>query len=436
MHKDLLKIHSFFLYIFVFLLPWQTVWIIREVFYGDEKWQYGTIGIYASDIFLIAWIFLSIYLYFDRISEWLLQNKKIIFVLLCFELWLFMSILWADDTMLAFYRTITFSCAIDLLILLWILPIPRNISIIFIMSACIHAIIGIIQFFTQKTISLSYLGMQIHDISWGGTATITSHGEQWLRAYGGLPHPNVLGGLLLVSILLVVTKYINITKRSCLYTIPCLLAYIVLTVGIIVTFSRTIWLIGCISLCGLFVYFFIYTKKISKIIILLITLCATITIFGIFFGHLFFTRITHDTQLSHNSFSDRKVYLIHAYTLIKDHPFIGTGIGNYTNTIFRTYTTPYPIWFFQPVHNAYILLCAEIGIIGCSILFFLVAFFLRTLQKAHSFKKPDYVTYSLIIFSFCAISLFDHWLWSSHIGIFLCAFFIGLILNQKTKNTL
>lgn len=435
MHKDLLKIHSFCLYAFIFLLPWQTIWIMREVFYGNEKWQYGTIGIYASDIFLIAWIFLSIYLYFDHISKWLVQNKKIIFVLLCFELWLFMSILWANDTMLAFYRTLTLSCAIDLLILLWIIPIPRNTSLVFIISACIHAIIGIIQFFAQKTVALSYLGMQLHDISWGGTATITSHGEQWLRAYGGLPHPNVLGGLLLVSILLVTTHYINTTKRSYLYTIPFLLVYIVLIIGIIVTFSRTIWLIGCINLCGLFIYFFIYTKKISRTIILLMTICTTITIFGIFFGHLFFTRITHDTQLSHNSFSDRKIYLTHAYTLIKDHPFIGTGIGNYTNTIYHAHKASYPIWFFQPVHNAYVLLCTEIGIIGFFLLFSFVVFFLRTFQKTFSFKKPDHVTYTLIIFSFCVISLFDHWIWSSHFGVLLCAFFIGIIFNQQTKDT-
>ncbi len=436
MHKKILKIHSFFLYAFVFLLPWQTIWIVREVFYGDEKWQYGTIGIYVSDIFLIAWIFLSIYLYFDYILEWLNQNKKIIFVLLCLELWLFMSILWADDATLAFYHALILSCAIDLLILLWIMPIPRHISIIFIISACMHAIIGIMQFLTQKTIAISYLGMQLHDVSWGGTATITSHGDQWLRAYGGVPHPNVLGGLLLVSILLVITSYITAKEQSYLRTILLLLACIILTTGIIVTFSRTIWLIGCISLCTLFIYFFIYTQKISKIIVLFITISATITLFGIFFGHLFFTRITHDTQLSHNSFGDRKIYLTHAYTLIKNHPLIGTGIGNYTNTIYHTYTASYPIWFFQPVHNVYILLCAEIGIIGCTLLSFLIAFFLRILKKTISFKKPIRMTYLLIIFSFCAISLTDHWLWSSHFGVLLCALFIGFILNTKTKNTL
>jgi CubicO group peptidase (beta-lactamase class C family) len=31
-------------YAFVLLLPWQTVWIVRETFVGGEKWQYATTG--------------------------------------------------------------------------------------------------------------------------------------------------------------------------------------------------------------------------------------------------------------------------------------------------------------------------------------------------------------------------------------------------------
>lgn len=47
---------------FVLLLPLQTVYLLREPMIGGEKWQYGTIGVYATDL-LIVWIGIGLYIW-------------------------------------------------------------------------------------------------------------------------------------------------------------------------------------------------------------------------------------------------------------------------------------------------------------------------------------------------------------------------------------
>ena len=62
------KIISFGLYLLVFLLPWQTRWIIRAGEINGGYWEYGTISLYGTDVLL----FLLLVLF----SYFVLQNHK------------------------------------------------------------------------------------------------------------------------------------------------------------------------------------------------------------------------------------------------------------------------------------------------------------------------------------------------------------------------
>ena len=75
----------------------------------------------------------------------------------------------------------------------------------FLISAIIQAFLGIWQFFTQSSFASKWLGMALHDASDLGTSVIQIIGsdgfwQRWLRAYGGLDHPNILGGLLGIGV--------------------------------------------------------------------------------------------------------------------------------------------------------------------------------------------------------------------------------------------
>ena len=110
---DMERTWKYLLYAFVGLLPLQTVYLLREVFIGGEKWQYGTIAIYGTDILLLllAIIFLVTpdLLSRFRVKPGMTMTEKILMV---FVLWAGLSILWAPDQILAGYFFVKLSLAV------------------------------------------------------------------------------------------------------------------------------------------------------------------------------------------------------------------------------------------------------------------------------------------------------------------------------------
>ena len=52
-----------------------------------------------------------------------------------------------------------------------------------------------------------------------------------------------------------------------------------------------------------------------------------------------------------------------AKEIIKDNWLIGVGIGNYTFALRAKYPE-IKVWELQPVHNTYLLILAELGVVG------------------------------------------------------------------------
>jgi len=80
--------------------------------------------------------------------------------------------------------------------------IVRRASQLIISIGLFQAIIGIWQFIIQHSIGLFWLRESLISPDILGVAKIILNGEKYIRAYGLFPHPNVLGGFLLVSIIL------------------------------------------------------------------------------------------------------------------------------------------------------------------------------------------------------------------------------------------
>ncbi|MEN8252048.1 MAG: O-antigen ligase family protein, partial [Patescibacteria group bacterium] len=160
----------------------------------------------------------------------------------------------------------------------------------------------------------------------------------------------------------------------------------------------------------------------------IISLTLLVIIFT--YNNLFSSRIQDNTTTSHNSVSDRMLYKEQASELIQKYKFTGTGTGNYTNTLLKIDTHKNPTWQYQPVHNTFLLITAELGLVGITLfLFFIISIFLNIYEQ----KKPVHIKLVLFITIFISllfISLFDHWPWTSHFGLLL--FFLSAGLTQKT----
>jgi O-antigen ligase len=422
------QIPKYLLYTLVFLLPWQTIFIVREVFYGGEKWQYGTIGIYLVDIIIILWILLTLFIYHKNIKHYVLEKKYLTISMLSIVLWSFLSSLWASDTVLSIYFSILLFFGFIIFVFVQTTKFSlRTIANIFIISTALQSIIGTIQFLTQKTFSQKILGLQYHNIWSGGNAVITNTTGRWLRDYGAMPHPNIFGILLVCAILLSIGLYVSTDNKKYLIKFLYLISIGLFTTNLLFTFSRTSWILLIIGIMP--IMFITYRSSlchIKNILAPLLLIIGIVSAIIIVLPNLFFTRITQDSLPTHNSIEDRTLYINQSLTEIKNHPLIGTGIGNYTNTVAQTNQHDQPIWFYQPVHNVYILIMTELGVIGLILFAIFFFFFFKEIivnKKEYVFLQKIFLIITMLFF---LLSFTDHMLWTSHFGILLFFLFAGL----------
>jgi hypothetical protein len=208
------KIIEYLLYLFVFLLPFQTRLFIEKGSINGGYSEYGTISLYVFDIVLVVLLIFFLIRQRKKLKN-VERPKKIPFfwwLVAGLDLMIFISIFSADDHVLSVYRYIGFLLGAGLF---WVIikakysQIKMFFALIF--GIFIHAGLGIWQFFTQSDFASKWLGMARHSASTGGTSVVevAETGQRWLRAYGGLPHPNILGGVLVLGILIIIRGLIN-----------------------------------------------------------------------------------------------------------------------------------------------------------------------------------------------------------------------------------
>ncbi len=429
--KMLRKVSENLFYLFVFLLPWQTVWIVREVFYGGEKWQYGTIGIYVSDLALVLWLVLSGILYYKNIRKYIAEKKYIFLSALSIVAWVFVSSLWANDYVLSLYFATILLLAFALFLFIQCAPFSlRAVINIFVVSVALQSVIGLAQFITQHTFAQKFLGLSYHNIWSGGNAVISVGSERWLRDYGAMPHPNIFGALLVVAILITVGLYANSSREKfSAKKLFYLSAIGLFTINLLFTFSRSAWLMALIGILSVMIWqrHFLSRKKILPVIGLIFGLVMTIIIL---MPNLFLVRVERDTSFTHNSIGDRRLYLRQAFSEISRHPFRGVGAGNYTKAVFDANGRAQPIWFYQPAHNVFVLIWAELGLVGIILLVvFLGLIFYDMLQGRKNFSAWQKV-FLVAVVVLLLQSMVEHWLWTTHFGLLFFFLLLGLLLGN------
>ncbi len=434
---------QFLIYLFVFFLPLQTTYIVREVFLHKSKWEYLTISFYISDIILLlifAIFLVSNIKYFKKIKKFKLS--KITLTLLFLSLFSFASIIWAPDKELALFSAVKLSFAIAFFFVILNTKINwRKLMFVFIFTAMLQGAFGLWQFFNQYSPANKYLGISEHKTTTIGTSVVHTVGEKaedyrrWLRSYGGFSHPNILGGFLAIMLIFIVNIYSEInekeepTFKDLYIRLFLLFSLIAIFAGMITSFSRNAWLVAGLSFLA---FFIIHFKDRKESLLKTSFIFSVILIFFIInFSNLFLSRFTLNNHLEIQSIEERVKYTQQAKDLIKDHPWFGVGIGNYTLADYNKLQKKLPAWYYQPVHNVFLLIIAELGIIG--LLLFLL--FLVLLLK--NFHKQKNNVFLLAVFSFLIMMFFDHWIWSSHFGLFffflISAFYYKKSFQKKSS---
>ncbi len=450
--KNLFKVDFIFnslAFILLLILPWQTRWIFQSIKIAEQTWEYGQLGLYASMILLIV----LLVLYFKNTpsaayapSPPKLGGDRV--GVLVFILYLIILAFFSPLRTLSFYYLGMLILA-TLSILVWQKIKPSVFYAGLLASGLIQAIFVWYQMLMQTSPANKWLGLATHSAADLGTSVVQYDLNRMLRAYGSLPHPNILGGFLLFSLWGGIWWWLHLyseskeedwqiskVKKHLLPLVVVLVSLILVLFALFFTFSRSAVLAWFVSLAVL-IFLSVWRKKFlalqifSKAFLLSVAVLLAV---NFLFPGAWLTRLRAQGDLEARSLAERQL----SFKQIDWHNYqqliLGQGLGTNTyiayqkNHLSEQKLPPYVV---QPIHNFYLLVLAESGIITC---LFLLYFLFRAWRKKH-LQKPNLISLGLLI-SVVLVSLLDHYFWTTWTGLLLLTITLSLFIKRENKSNL
>ncbi|MBI2098859.1 O-antigen ligase family protein [Candidatus Uhrbacteria bacterium] len=409
----------------VFLLPWQTRAIISRARLGIGTSEYGTIAIYAVEVLL--WIVFAIFLAAGRLRlPKDIKGRRLILILFAFLLFSFFEVFINPLPFQGFFSWIRIIDGVILFALLAFGGVKNNPLIYsFLAGIIVQAGIGIFQFSVQGISPSTLFGIARHDPAFLGDAVVETTAGRWLRAYGALPHPNILGGYLAIA-LIFLTTIIIWRKKNQKKDIFALFGLLILSAALFFTFSR-----GAIIAAGAGGLVFLWNaflkngdERFHRIIKFGLPVAVLWAVLGLTFVPLLQARFMGLGRVEQISTNERMYEYGQAFELLPRFAVVGAGIGAYTKRL-EEISPGLPGYAYQPVHNLYLLLFIELGLIGAILFLVLILSFIRALNPTARWAAYP------ILAALLTLGFSDHYLWSLEAGIMLFWTTLGLLYNFR-----
>ena len=220
---------------------------------------------------------------------------------------------------------------------------------------------------------------------------------------GTFPHPNVLAGFLVISLTLILYQLLKgpfLRSKAGPYWITFYLSSTFLgLITLFLTFSLSAWLaflLITVPSLLLLIYPKIKALMISSGLILIVLSLS-----------LRFSFLAPES-----SFSRRSQLNKISWQMFLNHPLSGIGLNNFTVSMEKYGYVTATTRFLQPVHNIYLLILSETGLIG-------LAGFIYLLYKGRTLftdkVRPCHLALLILFF----LGLFDHWPFTLQQGLLL-----------------
>ncbi len=258
--------------------------------------------------------------------------------------------------------------------------LKKKISLPLALGVISEAIISGAEFIRGSTLGLWILGERTFTISTPGIAKFDFYGHEFLRPYATFPHPNVLAGFTLISICILYQWFKNeqmMTK----------LAILAGSISIFLSMSRTTILAG-------FVAAFLLAKEKGRIILIIVTVALFPILFIRFSSILNFDNLT---------LLRREELINSAWQIFLKSPLYGIGLNNFIPAQAADLVIG-PNRFLQPVHNIFLLILSETGIIGLIGLIILIGYPIAKISN-FKFQISNLLPWLIILF----LGMFDHY---------------------------
>jgi len=313
----------------------------------------------------------------------------------------------------------------------------KHLLFAFVASLVAPLVLGGVQVFGGVSPESSWLGLASRDASQLGDAVFTGGGERVLRAYGSFPHPNVFGGFLGVGLFAWWGAMASIqrgwAKRN--HLVITGIGTVALMFGMFLTGSRSAFLGVFVGLLLVFVVKSIPSMRIARPVAATLGLAAVLgSLLASFYLTDFASSIRGGGVNEERSLTERvELYEEFVPYMASTNLIIGRGLGSYVLSLSDQYPGK-SVFDYQPVHNVFLLILAELGALG---LFAMLSWGASVAWvNVSRFPHRD-ALYAFgmgnVVFMIC---FFDHYLWSSWSGLALIAFAFGMMmrLGERREN--
>lgn len=420
MKKKLLQFENWLLWLSLFLIPWQ----LRHIFvWGNlngNYFEYGSLSLYAVDVAII--LLLLLWFFRKKFKDIDIGPKIIMMPLMMFVVWATASIFWAQDVLAVVMATAHYW--LFFIFLIYLINEAKDWNKIFwpfVLGISFQAVLGVAQYLMNSSIGLTWLGESIlHPEDRGGIPVVNENSLQ-LRAHGMLPHANIFGGFMSASLPIFWYLY----YKADLYKRQILLMLLILVgVGVALSFSRTAWIaLILVAVGGVIVGFKTNNKMLFQAIGL--TMLAFLLALGPQFDYVL-GRLNISETIEQISINERIEGVESWQQVVNNNSTRGVGVGNYAMSLVGLDNTQTSRWY-QPVHNIYMLMVGELGVIGGAIWLWLVGVIMWLGWKIWV-RKPEFTLIFLVPSSVLVMGLFDHWPISLQQGRLLLFFALALII--------
>lgn len=401
----------------VLALPWQTRWY-REATLAGWPWEQGSWAVYAS-WFLVAATILLAYRP-DGLRGVRLSRADKVF------LWLAAAAIGLSNLVSASYpASIQWLGEVGLLGGFgWALrrkKVPaKSLAAWFAIALIPQALLAYWQYAVQRVDAVKWLGIAFQSPKQLGVSVVEFADLRYLRAYGGMPHPNILGGWLVLGCLTAWQAAWQAAKKS------TALAWSAVSAGLagalVLTFSRSAYLALAAGLAGL-VLMFVIRRKDERTSLQFGGLALLVSV--AFAGVLAFAQ--RDVLLARADAANRLVVqatdarlqgYADGWRSLKAKPLFGLGPNAESAGLWQSVSKEDAKKPRQPLespHNVFMLLAVDFGILGGLLAVWLVWRFRRAFARRWWLWPPLFI-----------LASFDHYLWSYWSGLALLASWVML----------
>lgn len=377
----------------ILALPFQRFILLMQAGESGRFNPYASVTLQMSEVLVLVafflWMVAHLGLYERRLKE--KRGKRLLALVIGIVVLLEAPLLWSESLEVGEGAILHAMEAVAALALVRHEALPsKTVAKLFLATVLFQAILGIIQVASGHSVGLSLLGESMVSTQTVGAAKVAIAGQEFLRAYGTFPHPNILAGYLVAGLAMQKRGKIALT--------------LFLAIALLLTGSK--------AAIGALLITLLIQQKIPLQKKRLIAGIAAILIL-----------VTFPLWKNAEFITERWELLKISLAMLVQQPW-GVGPHHFTLAMQNFTVLKLQPWQFQPVHNVYLLVANEWGV-WTGLLFTLGGLHLLR----NHLKKPTL----LFILPLLLIGLVDHYLVSLPQGLLLTGIVVGWLTRPKPR---